>query len=85
MAFISSSTKHTEQQLNSEHSVAFMGRGVCDDVGALDRGPLPGARAAEVEGHFLRYESVQVHIVQSIPPAPCIRAAADVSRRAGSA
>lgn len=84
MAFILSSTKHTEQQLSSEHSVAFMGRGVCDDVGALDRGPLPGACAAKVEGHLLRYESVQVHIVQSVPSASRIRAAADMSRRAGS-
>lgn len=84
MAFILSSTKRTEQ-LSSEHSVAFMGRGVCDDVGALDRGPLPGACAAQVEGHLLRYESVQVHVVQSVPSAPCIRAAADMSRRAGSA
>lgn len=84
MAFILCSTKRTEQ-LSSEQSVAFMGRGVCDAISALGRGPLPGACAAKVEGHLLRYESVQVHIVQSVSFAPCIRAAADMSRRARSA
>lgn len=62
-----------------------MGWRVCDDVCALDRAPLPGACAAKVESHFLGYESVQVHVVQSVAPAACVRAAADVSRGAGSA
>ena len=52
----------------SEHSVTFVGGGVCDDVGTLGGAAFPGAAVIQVQRHLLRYESVQVHIVQSVSP-----------------